>query len=122
MHNKKSLYTSAFVMAKLATAFAVAGALVACDGGETICEEPIEVVDSSSSSTDVIQSSSFKEADSTSSSSQQAQSSSLHNDTLSSSSIAQESSSSEKADQGRHDDGFLFQFPSHSEQFFRHPE
>lgn len=104
MRNKKALHTSAYFMAKLATAFAVAGFLVACGESETICEEPIEVVDSSSSSTDVIESSSFKETDSTSSNSQQAQSSSLRNDTLSSSTVAQESSSSEKADQGRHDD------------------
>ena len=104
MRNKKALHTSAYFMAKLATAFAVAGVLVACGDSETICEEPIEVVDSSSSSSDVIESSSFKETDSTSSSSQQAQSSSLHNDTLSSSIVAQESSSSAKADQGHHDD------------------
>ena len=104
MRIKKALHTSASFIAKLATAFAVAGVLVACGDSETICEEPIEIVDSSSSSSDVIESSSFKETDSTSSSSRQAQSSTPHNDTLSSSIVAQESSSSAKADQGRHDD------------------
>ena len=76
MRNKKSLHTSAFFMAKLVTAFAVAGALVACGDGETICEEPIEIDDSSTS----------------------------YSDSLSSSTITQESSSSEMADQVRHDD------------------
>ena len=76
MRNKKSLHTSAFFMAKLATAFAVAGVLVACGDGETICEEPIEIDDSSTS----------------------------YSDSLSSSTITQESSSSEMADQVRHDD------------------
>ena len=103
MRNKKSLHTSAFFMAKLVTAFAVAGALVACDGGETICEEPIEVVDSSSSSTDVIQSSSSEETNPNSSSSQQALSSAPHNDRLSSStpessSTAEPKSSSSEAE------------------------
>ena len=63
-------------MAKLAMAFAVAGVLVACGDGETICEEPIEIDDSSTS----------------------------YSDSLSSSTITQESSSSEMADQVRHDD------------------
>jgi len=75
MRNKKSLHASAFFMAKLATAFAVAGVLVACGDGETICEEPIEIDDSSTS----------------------------YSDSLSSSTITQESSSSEMADQVRHD-------------------
>ena len=76
MRNKKALHASAFFMAKLATAFAVAGVLVACGDGETICEEPIEIDDSSTS----------------------------YSDSLSSSTITQESSSSEMADQVRHDD------------------
>ena len=76
MRIKKSLHTSASFMAKLATAFAVAGVLVACGDGETICEEPIEIDDSSTS----------------------------RSDSLSSSTITQESSSSEMADQVRHDD------------------
>ena len=76
MHIKKALHTSAFFMAKLAMAFAVAGVLVACGDGETICEEPIEIDDSSTS----------------------------YSDSLSSSTITQESSSSEMADQVRHDD------------------
>ena len=97
MRNKKSLHASAFFMAKLVSAFAVAGFLVACDGGETICEEPIEIIDSSSSSIDVIQSSSSEEANSNSSSSQQVLSSTSSNDTLSSSIVTPESSSSEMA-------------------------
>ena len=76
MRIKKSLHTSVSFMAKLATAFAVAGVLVACGDGETICEEPIEIDDSSTS----------------------------RSDSLSSSTITQESSSSEMADQVRHDD------------------
>lgn len=104
MRNKKSLHASAFFMAKLATAFAVAGFLVACGDGETICEEPIELVseDSSSSFTDIIQSSSSENA--SWSSSWQALSSTPRSDSLSSSTITQESSSSEMADQVRHDD------------------
>lgn len=83
-------------MAKMATAFAVAGILVACGDGETICEEPIEVVDedSSSSFADIIQSSSSEDA--ALSSSWQALSSTPRNDTPSSSIVTQESSSSEK--------------------------
>ena len=69
MHIKKALHTSAFFMAKLAMAFAVAGVLVACGDGETICEEPIEIDDSSTS----------------------------YSDSLSSSIVTQESSSSEMA-------------------------
>lgn len=76
MRNKKSLHTSASFMAKMAMAFAVAGVLVACGDGETICEEPIEIDDSSTS----------------------------YSDSLSSSTITQESSSREMADQVRHDD------------------
>lgn len=76
MHIKKTLHSSASFMAKMATAFAVAGILVACGDGETICEEPIEIDDSSMS----------------------------YSDSLSSSTITQESSSSEMADQVRHDD------------------
>ena len=56
-------------MAKMAMAFAVTGVLVACGDGETICEEPIEIDDSSTS----------------------------YSDSLSSSTITQESSSSEMA-------------------------
>ncbi|MBR5692644.1 MAG: glycoside hydrolase family 16 protein [Fibrobacter sp.] len=80
----------------MATAFAVAGILVACGDGETICEEPIEVVDedSSSSFADIIQSSSSEDA--ALSSSWQALSSTPRNDTPSSSIVTQESSSSEK--------------------------
>ena len=107
MRNKKSLHTSAFFMAKLVTAFAVAGALVACDGGDKTCDPPGEYigedVDSSSSSSDVIQSSSSEETNSNSSSSQQALSSAPHNDRLSSStpessSTAEPKSSSSEAE------------------------
>ena len=66
MRNKKSLHTSAFFMAKLVTAFAVAGALVACDGGETICEEPIEIDDSSTSRSDSLSSSTITQESSSS--------------------------------------------------------
>lgn len=69
MRYKKSLHTSASFMAKMAMAFAVTGVLVACGDGETICEEPIEIDDSSTS----------------------------YSDSLSSSTITQESSSSEMA-------------------------
>ena len=69
MHIKKALHSSASFMAKMAMAFAVAGVLVACGDGETICEESIEIDDSSTS----------------------------YSDSLSSSSITQESSSSEMA-------------------------
>ena len=69
MRYKKSLHTSASFMAKMAMAFAVTGVLVACGDGETICEEPIEINDSSTS----------------------------YSDSLSSSTITQESSSSEMA-------------------------
>jgi beta-glucanase (GH16 family) len=99
MRNKMALHTSAFFMAKLASAFAVAGALVACDGGDKISDTPEEyvgeIVDSSSSSTDVIQSSSSEEF--TSSSSLQPLSSTTPNDTPSSSFVTPESSSSEMA-------------------------
>lgn len=96
MRIKTALHTSASFMAKMATAFAVAGILVACGDGETICEEPIEVVDedSSSSFADIIQSSSSEDA--ALSSSWQALSSTPRNDTPSSSIVTQESSSSEK--------------------------
>ena len=104
MHIKKALHSSAAFMAKMAKAFAVAGVLVACGDGETICEEPIELVseDSSSSFTDIIQSSSSEKT--SWSSSRQALSSTPRSDSLSSSTITQESSSSEMADQVRHDD------------------
>ena len=69
MRIKTALHTSASFMAKMAMAFAVAGVLVACGDGETICEEPIEIDDSSTS----------------------------YSDSLSSSTITQESSSSEMA-------------------------
>ena len=97
MRNKKSLHASAFFMAKLATAFAVAGFLVACSDGDTVCDPPIELVseDSSSSFTDIIQSSSSEDA--ALSSSWQALSSTPRNDTSSSSIVTQESSSSEMA-------------------------
>ncbi len=49
MRIKTALHTSASFMARMAMAFAVAGVLVACGDGETICEEPIEIDDSSSS-------------------------------------------------------------------------
>ena len=104
MRNKKPLHASAFFMAKLATAFAVAGFLVACSDGDTVCDPPIELVseDSSSSFTDIIQSSSSEKT--SWSSSRQALSSTPRSDSLSSSTITQESSSSEMADQVRHDD------------------
>ena len=97
MRNKKPLHASAFFMAKLATAFAVAGFLVACDGGDTVCDPPIELVseDSSSSFTNIIQSSSSENA--SWSSSWQALSSTPRNDMPSSSIVTQESSSSEMA-------------------------
>ena len=94
MRNKKPL---AHLKITATVAIIATGILVACSDGDTVCDPPIELVseDSSSSFTDIIQSSSSENA--SWSSSWQALSSTPRNDTPSSSIVTQESSSSEMA-------------------------